>query len=76
MSKRKNNVDFVCDLMEDDPMAQLLIVDAITKHAELIIGMGRTAVVEALKDNWLVDGDAWFDAAQRVHNAVKERSKR
>lgn len=73
--RRKSNTAFVKQLMEFSPygaLAQLFIIDAITKHAELMSQMDADAAEKS--GNWgLISPHAWKAVATDIKRQLDER---
>ena len=63
-STRPTNVEFVTELMEYSPyggLAQIFIIDAITKYANLV-----AEAKEAEVDHPMISGHAWIGCARDI----------
>lgn len=73
MSKQHmTNVEFVTNVMEFSnfgPMAQLFVMEAISKYAEQVANAPEEAF-ESMKGG-LINPDAWQGVAREIHNKVQ-----
>lgn len=66
--KPKTNVQFLKQLIENDPLAQALVIEAIGRYAD--------AVAESKPEEYektLVSGPAWIATGKRIQQALKEQ---
>ncbi len=74
--ERKTNVEFVRDLMEFSrygALAQLFIIDAISKQAKAIAQMPLEEVRQAFGENSFIHPDGWHGVAKEIHQKLEAR---
>lgn len=74
MKKRKTNIEIVVDLMkfsEYGAMSQLFIIDAITKHTNMVAELDPEQLEKSGK--WeLVNPKAWVGVAKEIKRRMEE----
>lgn len=72
MPKPKTNIDFMCDLMDFShfgPLAQMFVIDALSKWSEKIANTPIEELRGAFEGNPLIGAEAW----QGVARGIKEK---
>lgn len=74
--RQMTNVEFVTHMMEYSDfgaLAQMFIVDAITKHADRIAEMSLSDLKAAFGENGLISAQAWHGVAKEIKRKLEEQ---
>lgn len=69
MSKPKTNIEFVCGLMDFSrfgPLAQMFVIDALTKWSDKIADTPIEELRKAFEGNPLISAEAWQGVAREI----------
>ncbi|WP_459204769.1 hypothetical protein ACQVRY_10165 [Ralstonia pseudosolanacearum] len=69
MPKPKTNIDFVCQLMDFSrfgPLAQMFVIDAVSKWSEKIAKTPIEELRKAFEGNPLIGVEAWQGVAREI----------
>lgn len=69
MSKPKTNIELVCELMDFSPfgpLAQMFVIDALTKWSDKIADTPIEELRKAFEGNPLISAEAWQGVAREI----------
>lgn len=74
-TRKQTNVQCVKSLMEFSqfgPLAQLMVIDALTKHTDAIIAAGVEGLkAQGMGDNAFISAEAWHGVAVEINAKLK-----
>jgi len=73
--ERMTNHEFMKDLMDEGPMVQAFVIDALGKWADIVVKKGLDGLRKEFGANSFINADTWFYAAKKVQERLNEKYK-
>ena len=79
MAKRKDNTEFILDVMnfsEHGALSQSVVMTSVEGYVKHVVEMGEEKFTEEWKKNALISSGAWFATCKEIHEKFIDRYKK